>query len=72
MIHVKDEKGKKDKNMEFRAVETIEEFFRPELAKQDDMNSQIFNTEFEINEGESFLIPGADTTQKTFEKANFD
>jgi hypothetical protein len=72
VIHVKDEKGKKDKNMEFRAVETIEEFFRPELAKQDDMNSQIFNTEFEINEGESFLIPGADTTQKTFEKANFD
>jgi hypothetical protein len=38
VIHVKDE-GKKDKNMEFRAVETIEEFFRPELAKQDDMNS---------------------------------
>jgi hypothetical protein len=32
------------------------------------LNSQIFNTEFEINEGESFVIPGADTTQKTFEK----
>lgn len=35
------------------------------------MNSQIFNTEFEMNEGESFVIPGADTTQKSFEKGQF-
>ena len=35
-----------EKALEFRAVETIEEFFRPELAKQDDINSQIFNTDF--------------------------
>ena len=51
------------KDLEFRAVETIEEFFRPELAKQqDEMNSQIFNTDIEMNEGESFVMPGANLT----------
>ena len=58
---------------EFRAVETIEEFFRPQIAK-DDMTSQIYNTDLEGADcqfptkisAESFLVPGANTTQKTF------
>ena len=48
---------------EFRAVETIEEFFRPQITK-DDMTSQIYNTDLEG--AESFEVPGANTTQKTF------
>lgn len=41
---------------EFRGIETIEEFFRPELK---DM-SQMFQTDY--NETESYKIPGADDT----------
>ena len=54
------------KDYEFRAVETIEEFFRPELVKQDDLNSQIFNTDIDMEGAESFIAPGANTTHKTF------
>jgi hypothetical protein len=50
---VKSSRLQKQSDVEFRAVETIEEFFRPALVKQnDETNSQILNTELE---GESYM-----------------
>lgn len=57
--------------IEFRAVETIEEFFRPKLQGKHNitLTSQILNTDSEINDGESFKIPGSDITDTNFYQA---
>ena len=54
------EQDQDKKPYEFRAVETIEEFFRPQINKDDMNTSQIFNTD--IEGAESFVVPGAENT----------
>lgn len=55
--------------IEFRAVQTIEEFFRPQLAQQNGTNltSNMLNIDSDINDGESFAVPRKDSTlEKSF------